>query len=131
MGITLLAKDDHLSTPRQNLEVNRLADALSTRQTKTLVAGIDLIMVDLKESMAEKPGPITHHSGALVFLVEYRRDPKPDEIGCDWVQDAQAERAAVLSTETATVLANYLRVLGLAPGRIRPPPVMSSCPGWR
>ena len=32
--------------------------------------------------------------------------------GCDWVQDAQAERAAVLGTETATVLANYLRVLG-------------------
>ena len=44
-------------------------------------------------------------------MVDYRRDPRPDELGCDWVQDAQAERAAVLGAETATVLANYLRVL--------------------
>ena len=114
VGITALAKDDHFLTPRQNLEVNRLAHALSTRQTKTFAAGIDLIMVDLKESMAAKPVPITHHIGALVFLVEYRRDPRPDEIGCDWVQDAQAERAVDLGTETATVLANYLRVLGFS-----------------
>ena len=54
-----------------------------------------MIMADLKESMAAKPEPIAHHTGALVFLVDYRRDPRPDEPGCDWVQDAQAERAAV------------------------------------
>ena len=48
-----------------------------------------------------------------MFLVDYRRDPRPDESGCDWVQDAQAERAAVLGMETATVMANYLRVLGV------------------
>ena len=114
VGITALASDDQLEVPRRNPEVERLSHALSTRQTKTLAAGIDLIMADLKESMETKYGPITHHTSALVFLVEYRRDPKPDERGCDWVQDAQAERAAVLSTETATVLANYLRVLGFS-----------------
>ena len=114
VGITELVADDHLASARLNPEVARLAHALSTRQTKTLAAGIDMIMADLKESMATKPMPITQHTGALVFLVDYRRDPGPDEVGCDWVQDAQAERAAVLSTETATVLANYLRVLGFS-----------------
>jgi hypothetical protein len=78
------------------------------------VAGIDMIMAALKESMDAKPEPIAHHTRALVFLVDYRRDPRPDEPGCDWVQDAQAKRAAVLGTETATVLSNYLRVLGFS-----------------
>ena len=114
VGVTALAADDHLATPRLNPEVARLAYALSTRQTKTLAAGIDMIMADLKESMAAKLESISHHTGALVFLVDYRRDPRPDESGCDWVQDAQAERAAVLGMETATVLANYLRVLGFS-----------------
>ena len=55
VGVTALAADDHLATPRLNPEVARLAHALSTRQTKTLAAGIDMIMADLKESMAAKP----------------------------------------------------------------------------
>ena len=71
-------------------------------------------MADLNESMAAKPDSITYHTGALVFLVDYRRDPRPDETGCDWVQDGQAELAAILGAETATVLANYLRVLGFS-----------------
>ena len=106
VGLTALAADDHLTIPRLNPDVKRLAYALSNRQTKTLAAGIDLIMADLKESMAAKPDSITHHTGALVFLVDYRRDPRPDETGCDWVQDGQAELAAILGAETATVLAN-------------------------
>ena len=88
-----------------------------------------MIMADFKESMAAKPESIAHHTGALVFLVDYRRDPRPDELGCDWVQDAQAERAAVLGAETATVLANYLRVLGLARGSIQRLQVILSYPG--
>jgi hypothetical protein len=78
VGVTALAADDHLATPRLNPEVARLAYALSTRQPKTLAAGIDMIMADLKESMAAKLESISHHTGALVFLVDYRRDPRPD-----------------------------------------------------
>jgi hypothetical protein len=77
-----------------------------------LAAGIDMIMADLRESMTAKPEPMDHHAYALVFLVAYRRDPRSGETGCDWVQDAQAERAALLGAETATVLSNYIRVLG-------------------
>ena len=112
VGIGPVTICDHLEKTRINPEIDRLSQALSTRQTKTLAAGIDLIMADLKEAMAAKSEPITNHHTALVFLVDYRRDPKPEELGCDWVQDVQEERAALLGNETASVIANYIRVLG-------------------
>jgi hypothetical protein len=112
VGIAPLRSEDRLQAPRRNPQIDRLSHALQTRQTKTLAAGIDMIMADLRESMTAKPEPMDHHAYALVFLVAYRRDPRSGETGCDWVQDAQAERAALLGAETATVLANYIRVLG-------------------
>jgi len=45
-------------------------------------------------------------------LYEFPRDPTPDEPGTDWILDSQAHRAALLASETAAVLANYLRLLG-------------------
>ena len=55
---------------------------------------------------------IGHHTHALVFMVEFPRDPSPDEPGADWIVGLQDWRAALRSAETATVLANYLRILG-------------------
>lgn len=101
-----------LRAPRTNPEIARLAEALRTRQTKTLASGIDLIMADLKDSMEAPPRPIHSHQHALVFLVEYNRDPRRQEPGSDWIMNAQAQRAALLGAETATVIANYIRLLG-------------------
>jgi len=52
------------------------------------------------------------HRFALVFLVEFPRDPSADEVGAKWIVGAQAWRAALRTAETATVIANYLRILG-------------------
>lgn len=112
VGIGPFPDSARLSVPRRNPEIARLSQALQTRQTKTLAAGIDMIMADLKESMAAAPKPMGDHHTALVFLVDHKRDPKPGELGCDWVQNAQDQRATVLSTETATIIANYIRLLG-------------------
>ncbi|MBM7069035.1 reductive dehalogenase [Actibacterium sp. 188UL27-1] len=112
MGTCLLPAQALLDHPRANPDVARLAHDLKTRQTKTLASGIDLIMADLKESMEAPPTTITGHSHALVLLYENPRDPMPDEPGTAWITDAQAHRAALLASETAVVLANYLRVLG-------------------
>ncbi|RFP91091.1 reductive dehalogenase [Rhodobacteraceae bacterium 63075] len=101
-----------LAEPRLNPDIARLSEALRTRQTKTLASGIDMIMADLKESMEAEPRDISGHAHCLVFLVEYRRDPRADEPGSDWIMDAQAHRAALLGAETATVIANYIRILG-------------------
>ncbi len=101
-----------LDAPRRNPDIDRLAQALRTRQTKTLASGIDLIMADLKESMEAPPRPMQGHGHAIVFLYEYFRDPDPDEPGSDWILDAQAHRACIRATETAVVIANYIRALG-------------------
>jgi len=112
VGICKLPKAAMLSVPIRNPDIDRLALELKTKQTKTLAAGIDLIMADLKESMQAPPSTIDQHSHAIVFLYEYHRDPDENETGAEWIGDAQAQRACLRATETACVLGNYLRVLG-------------------
>ena len=112
VGICALPDAALLKTPFRNPDIDRLADDLRTRQTKTLASGIDMIMADLKESMEAPPSTIDGHTHALVLMYENPRDPDPDEAGTGWITDAQAHRAGMLAAETAVVLANYLRVLG-------------------
>ena len=101
-----------LADPIRNPDIDRLAEDLRTRQTKTLASGIDMIMADLKESMEAPPTTIEGHSHALVVLYEFPRDPAPDEPGTDWIRDAQHHRACLRASETAIVIANYIRLLG-------------------
>ncbi|SFL88176.1 2Fe-2S iron-sulfur cluster-binding protein [Shimia aestuarii] len=101
-----------LETPRRNPDIDRLADALKTRQTKTLASGIDVIMADLKDSMEAPPSGIEGQNNSIVFLVEHWRDPERGEPGSDWILDAQDHRACLRATETAVVIANYIRLLG-------------------
>ena len=101
-----------LAEPIRNPDIDRLKHDLRTRQTKTLASGIDMIMADLKDSMEAPPSTIDGHGHAIVFLYEYPRDPKAEEPGADWIMDAQAERACLRASETAVVIANYIRLLG-------------------
>ncbi len=103
-----------LAEPLRNPDIDRLAGALRTRQTKTLASGIDVIMADLKESMEAPPRGIDGQDHTIVFLYEHMRDPDPDEPGSDWIADAQDHRACLRATETAVVIANYIRLLGFA-----------------
>ncbi|QXT39033.1 reductive dehalogenase [Gymnodinialimonas ceratoperidinii] len=112
VGICDLPRAALLEKPHVNPDVGRLAQDLRTRQTKTLAAGIDMIMADLKESMEAPPSGIEGHTHALVVLFENPRAPEADEPGTGWIADAQAHRAGLLASEAAVVLANYLRVLG-------------------
>ncbi|MEP5008157.1 reductive dehalogenase domain-containing protein, partial [Roseobacter sp.] len=101
-----------LKTARQNPDIGRLSNALKTRQTKTLASGIDVIMADLKESMQAPPTGIEGQENCIVFLMEHWRDPEAGEPGSDWILDAQDHRACLRATETAVVIANYIRILG-------------------
>ena len=112
IGVCRLGADDLLEKPIRNPEIDRLAHALKTRQTKTLATGIDMIMADLKDSMEAPPSTIEGHTHAIVFLYENPRAPQADEVGCDWIADALAQRAGLRANETACVLANYIRLLG-------------------
>ena len=112
VGICRMPQAARLEAPVLNPDIQRLAEALKTRQTKTLASGIDMIMAELKEAMAAPPSSIDDHEYALVFLYEYPRDPGATEAGTDWIKDAQAQRACLRANETAAVLANYIRLLG-------------------
>jgi len=112
VGTCALPDAARLSVPYANPDVQRLNHDLMTRQTKTLASGIDMIMADLKDAAQMTPTSIDAHQHALVFMYENPRDPDADELGTSWLSDAQAHRAALLASETAVVLAGYLRLLG-------------------
>ncbi len=112
IGTSLLPPSARLVRPTRNPDIDRLAHDLRTRQTKTLASGIDTIMAGLKDAMEAPPATSEHHTHSIVFLYEHMRDPQPGEPGTEWIQDAQDHRACLRATETAVVLANYIRLLG-------------------
>ena len=112
VGVCKLPDAALLRSSIHNPAIDVLADTLRTQQTKTLAAGIDMIMADLKDSMEAPPTTIIGHTHAIVLLYEWPRDPGTAEAGCAWIQDAQPHRASLRASETAVVIANYLRTLG-------------------
>lgn len=62
-------------------------------------------------SEAETVRPVNHRF-ALVIACAFPREPGNDEPGCDWLQNSQAERAALRAGEVGAVMVNYLRMLG-------------------
>ena len=114
IGTAHITPDLWLDTPFSNPDVDRLSETLRTKQVKTLASGIDMIMAGLREAMAAPATTCDDHTNAIVFLYEYQRDPKSSEPGSDWIQNAQSHRAALRASETASVLAAYIRSLGYA-----------------
>lgn len=112
VGICKLPKSSLLKEPIRNPDVDQLVEDLKTKQTKTLSSGVDLVMADLRETVNAPQTSIDAHTHAIVYLFEYPRDPAEDEAGCEWLQDAQAARAALRASETACVIAQYIRLLG-------------------
>ena len=112
IGICRLTEEAILDKPIQNPDIKRLANALRTRQTKTLASGTDLIMADLRDSMEAPPTTINGHTYAIVFMYENPRQFLPNEVGIDWLEDAHAHRACLRANETSAVIANYIRLLG-------------------
>lgn len=112
VGVCALPGAAMLAEPFVNSEIPRLANDLRTRQTKTLASGIDQIMADLKDAMDAPPSGIASHTHAVVFLYANPRPIEPDEPGVEWIIGAEAQRGALRANETASVLGNYLRILG-------------------
>ena len=59
------------------------------------------------------PNPPSHRF-ALVFAVEFGREPKAGEPGADWILGCNQARTNVRAAEVAVVLAAYVRALGFA-----------------
>ncbi len=112
VGACALPAQAWLANPQKNPDVARLVRAMADKQTNSVTAGIDMVLASLKKSMKAPLGDCKDHSHALVFLYEYPRDPQVKEQGSDWIIDAQAHRAALRASETASILACYIRSLG-------------------
>ncbi|MBL8349804.1 MAG: 4Fe-4S dicluster domain-containing protein [Burkholderiaceae bacterium] len=111
-GVCLLPAAARLAEQIRNPRVAALGDELAQSQPKSFAAGMDMILADVLDSARAEHGPTAHHSHALVIAVEYPRDPRPGEPGCDWLAGTQAHRAALLAAQTAVLLSTYLRMLG-------------------
>ena len=113
-GVCRIPKAAHLAQPIANPAVAELGQALAQSQPKSFAAGMDMILADVIDASRMQHGPVDQHSHALVLAVEYPRDPREGEPGCDWIHAAQAHRAALLASQTAVLLSSYLRMLGFA-----------------
>ncbi len=112
VGICRITPDDWLDQPIRNPDIDRLASKIETMQTKTLAAGIDVIMAGLKEALRAPPQECRHHTHAIVFLYDHPRAPRANETGADWIRDALPHRSCLRAMETAVTLAHYIRSLG-------------------
>ena len=112
MGVCALPAAARLAEPIRNPAVAALGAELEASHPKSFAAGMDMILADVLDSARTVHGPIGDHTHAIVILVEYPRDPRPDEPGCDWIRGTQPQRAALLSAQTAVLLSTYLRMLG-------------------
>ncbi|MBV1867388.1 MAG: 2Fe-2S iron-sulfur cluster binding domain-containing protein [Marinosulfonomonas sp.] len=112
VGICEIPPECWRATPVNNPDVDDLAAKLRSHQPKSLAAGIDVIMAGLRAAMDTPPGDCSHHTHAIVFLYDHPRAPKPNEAGCDWLDDTLAHRACLRGAETAVSLASYIRSLG-------------------
>lgn len=112
MGVCALPASAVLSEAIRNPMVPAIGEELAASQPRSFAAGMDMILADVLESARREHGPIAHHTHALVILVEFPRDPRPDEPGCDWLHGTQMQRAALLAGQTAVLLSTYLRLLG-------------------
>jgi reductive dehalogenase len=60
------------------------------------------------------PGEHPAHTHALVFLVEFGREPRPGDPGEPWIRGSQVARGDLRAAEVAVVISGYLRNMGYA-----------------
>jgi len=65
--------------------------------------------IDASDGSPESPQKHTH---ALIFLIEFSREPKSNEPGAAWIHGSNKARTDARATEVAVVLAGYVRAMG-------------------
>ena len=92
-----------------------LPDDLSIR-SKNLKASAYFLDATLAGVCAIEPGDVStgsgQHTHALIFIVEFGREPKPDQPGAAWIHGSNKARTNARASEVAVVLAGYVRALG-------------------
>ncbi|MEP1230742.1 MAG: NAD-binding oxidoreductase, partial [Litorimonas sp.] len=66
----------------------------------------------LHNGIEDNNSPITHHTHTVAIIYDHARELTPDEAAYKWLYDTGRHRGSIRASETAIVLANYLRALG-------------------
>jgi reductive dehalogenase len=104
--------NDHLLPGRLEHPRLRTTSYAQSEEKLRLRFNPNAVIRQMQRSLVLTDQGIGGHTHAVVFLVAFPRDPARGEPGAEWIVDLQRWRSALRSAETATVLANYLRILG-------------------
>ncbi len=111
VGVAKIEPKLLLDKPHVHDGLSRLSFSASKEKLRLRFNPLAVIK-QMERAIELASAPFDGHSHALVIVNDYPRDPGSDEEGCSWIQGLQPWRAAVRASETAVVLANYLRILG-------------------
>jgi reductive dehalogenase len=67
---------------------------------------------ELDQSIESNAESIQHHTHTIVLIYDVPRELQLEESAYDWLADCGLHRGSIRASETAVVLANYIRALG-------------------
>ena len=123
IGICRLDDQAILAEPIQNPDIERLATPCAHGKQRHWRRALMSLWRTLRTRWRHHPQRLTG-THAIVFLYENPRDLMPNELGCDWLEDAHAHRACLRANETAAVIASTFACSAMMRNRILGPPVM-------
>lgn len=66
----------------------------------------------MQDGITQNNNEIAHHTHAVVLIYDHSREIKESEAAFNWLSGAGRHRASLRASETAVVLANYIRTMG-------------------
>ena len=111
VGVCRLTPEMKLSESFQHPNIDKWLKKCESNKVH-LRLNVSMIYRRMEQSIDLTQQTLDNHTQALAVLVEYPRDPNPNEAGTQWIGGMQAQRANLRAAETASVLALYLRTLG-------------------
>jgi len=111
-GTCETSSDLWLSEPFAHPRIAEWFEKSRTLTKKPLPPMMEMAYGRIAMAQAANQMSVDHHRNAIVYAIEYPRDPQQDEPGSEWILDLQQHRASLLTAEVAVSIANYLRLLG-------------------
>lgn len=108
----LVARQQHLKAAAYFLDATLAGVCRLEPAERAMVDGPVPTATTASASTTQTPTHTPVHTHALVFLVEFGREPAEGEPGDAWVRGSNVERTDLRCAEVAAVLAGYLRTLG-------------------
>jgi len=112
VGICQLSPELWLEEPFAHPRIAEWLEKGQAVTKKPLPPMMEMAYGRIAMAQAANNKSIRHHDHAIVYAIEFPRDPAAEEAGTDWIKALQPHRASLLVAEVAVSVANYLRLLG-------------------